>query len=232
MSGHKGRSRTLSPRAEESARARARARSEQRAVQVVEVGLSDLAVAVRRIVLDRSGRVTKREIADSLGITVTEVARLLVEIRSIAPIEKPQYLEQREIESALVFWEELEGLVFHDLQENEALSQAWAHNPIIVTLHSARIGLLNQLQLVRTNRVKFLQDVGLLRREAMKLDVNVKALESLEGEALQREIEDIDRRIREIEENGADANIYCSGTGEAETEALPRDAEDGDHLQG
>lgn len=218
----------LAPEAEALARARARARSEQREVQLAESGISDLAVAIRRIVVERSGRVTRRELADALGITVTEVVRSLTEIRSTCPIEKPQYVEQREIDSALAFWDEVEALIFHDLIENEALSQAWSANPIFVTLTSTRIGLLNQLQLVRTNRIKFLQDVGMLRRSAAEINLNVRAVEALDGEALDAELEDIDRRIREIEENGADAIIYRSGIVDAEAEEVSNRAEEAD----
>lgn len=228
------RRKTVRLTAEQEAKARERAEKRlaaaHREVQTVEAGLTDLSVGIRRMILARGKPITKREIADTFGVTVSEVSRCLVEIRSVAPIEKPKFLEEREVDGFLVFSDEVESLVFHDLAENEALMQAWAGNPISVTLASVRVGLFNQLQLVRANRMKVLQDIGLLRRPA--IEVNVHAVANLAGDALAREIADIDNRIREIEERGADANIFRSGIADAETEALPADAEGPDLLPG
>lgn len=208
----------------------ARVRALQAADDPQEQELCPEAVQVRRLLLERAGRISRREIADTLGLPMATVSRSLLEIRRVSPLPRPEQFEEREVCGALAFWDEVEAMIAHDIEENQALAEHWSANPIVTSILNARIGLINQLQLARTNRTKFLQDVGLLRRVAQEVNVSVRNLANLTDDALDAEIVEIDRKLKELETRGAEAELDATGDRLAEAPEVHRDAEGEDHL--
>lgn len=184
--------------------------------------------AVRNLLIKSKGAISKTEIAEQLGINRSHVWRCIAAIRRKHPIPSSQYDEAEEVRDNVAFYDDLEDRLMDEIAANDDVIAHWGTAGAAIGFHNVRLGLLNQLQMCRAARTKFMLDIGLLQRVPEELIIRNRMVADMDDEAIYHEISAVDAQILELEH---EIGPRAESAGD-EAPAPVAEAEGDDQLQG
>ena len=168
--------------------------------------LTPLEREVRRILVATRGRAGANQIADQLGIHRVTVWKAKRAIQEKKPLPGYEARLENEVADALAWFRQMEDSLLDELESNEAEIAARSGKDSQVGFLSVRVGLYSQLRQARQDRIKFLIDIGDIRKVPDEVTLRNLDVSGAEGEELDKEIKTLEGLIadaRRVAENTA-----------------------------